>query len=108
MNTFGKVRDMIMALEDDFEKFYDKSNSAAGTRVRKGMQELKTLATEIRKAVQDMKNDSKGSGSSTGGAKASGGAKSGGAKASGGAKSGGAKASAGGAKSGGASKGGKK
>jgi hypothetical protein len=96
MNTFGKVRDMIVALEDDFEKFYEKNNSAAGTRVRKGMQELKTLATEIRKAVQDMKNDSKGSGRSAGGAKkASGGAKAGGAKASGGtAKSGGAKAAA--------------
>ncbi|RYD70601.1 MAG: hypothetical protein EOP53_25140 [Sphingobacteriales bacterium] len=78
MNTFSKVRELVMSLEDDFEKFYDKKNQAAGTRVRKGMQELKNMATEIRKSVQDMKNES--SGSSAGAAK-SGGAKAGGAKA---------------------------
>ena len=55
-NNFGQVRDLIMSLEADFEKFYDKQNSAAGTRVRKGMQELKNIAQEIRKEVQDMKN----------------------------------------------------
>lgn len=47
-----------MSLEGDFEKFYDKENQAAGTRVRKGMQELKNLAQEIRIEVQDMKNKS--------------------------------------------------
>lgn len=45
-----------MSLEGDFEKFYDKENQAAGTRVRKGMQELKNLAQEIRVEVQDIKN----------------------------------------------------
>jgi hypothetical protein len=56
MNNFGKVKELVMALEADFEKFYDKQNSAAGTRVRKGMQELKNMAQDIRKEVQDMKN----------------------------------------------------
>lgn len=45
-----------MSLEGDFDKFYDKQNSAAGTRVRKGMQELKNMAQEIRTEVQNMKN----------------------------------------------------
>jgi hypothetical protein len=45
-----------MSLEDDFSKFYDKDVQAAGTRVRKGMQDLKNLAQEIRKEVQDKKN----------------------------------------------------
>lgn len=45
-----------MGLESDFEKFYDKKNSAAGTRVRKGMQELKNLAQSIRTEVQNAKN----------------------------------------------------
>lgn len=45
-----------MSLEGDFEKFYDKQNAAAGTRVRKGMQELKTMAQMIRAEVQGMKN----------------------------------------------------
>ena len=60
-NNFGKVKEMVMALEADFEKFYDKQNSAAGTRVRKGMQDLKNLAQDIRKEVQDMKNAATGS-----------------------------------------------
>ncbi len=56
MNRFAEVRDLIMSLEGDFEKFYDKGNQAAGTRVRGGMQQLKTLAQEIRTQVQDIKN----------------------------------------------------
>ena len=46
-----------MSLEGDFQKFYDKGNQAAGTRVRKGMQDLKNLAQAIRIEVQDMKNE---------------------------------------------------
>jgi len=60
MNKFSKVRDLVMSLEGDFEKFYEKGNSAAGTRVRKGMQDLKNLAQELRKEVQDMKNSDGG------------------------------------------------
>ncbi|SEI91467.1 Histone H1-like protein Hc1 [Cyclobacterium lianum] len=56
MNRFSEIKDLIMSLEADFEKFYDKKNQAAGTRVRKGMQDLKNLAQDIRKEVQDIKN----------------------------------------------------
>ncbi len=56
MARFDEVKNLVMSLEGDFEKFYDKKNQAAGTRVRKGMQDLKTLAQEIRSEVQDMKN----------------------------------------------------
>lgn len=56
MDRFGQVRGLIESLELDFEKFYDKGNQAAGTRVRKGMQELKNLAQEIRVEVQSIKN----------------------------------------------------
>ncbi|MCX2739177.1 histone H1 [Pontibacter anaerobius] len=55
-NNFSKLKDLVMSLEGDFEKFYDKGNAAAGTRVRKGMQDLKNMAQDIRKEVQDMKN----------------------------------------------------
>lgn len=58
-NPFTKIKDLVSSLEDDFEKSYDKGNAAAGTRVRKGMQELKNYATAIRKEVQDMKNTTK-------------------------------------------------
>ena len=56
MKRFDELRDLVMSLEADFQKFYDKGNSAAGTRVRKGMQELKNLAQGIRVEVQDIKN----------------------------------------------------
>jgi len=57
-NNFNKLKDLVMSLEADFEKFYDKNNAAAGTRVRKGMQDLKNMAQDIRKEVQDAKNSS--------------------------------------------------
>ncbi|MES3017402.1 MAG: histone H1, partial [Bacteroidota bacterium] len=44
------------SLEADADKFYNKANSAAGTRVRKGMQDLKNLAQAIRLEVQNTKN----------------------------------------------------
>jgi hypothetical protein len=56
MNRFEEIKQLVMSLEDDFSKFYDKKNQAAGTRVRKGMQDMKKLAQEIREEVQDMKN----------------------------------------------------
>lgn len=56
MKRFEQLKELVMSLEGDFSKFYDKKNQAAGTRVRKGMQELKNLAQEIRVEVQDMKN----------------------------------------------------
>jgi hypothetical protein len=56
MTRFDEVKNLVMSLEGDFDKFYDKQNQAAGTRVRKGMQDLKTLAQDIRAEVQDTKN----------------------------------------------------
>ncbi len=56
MKRFDELKDLVMSLEGDFEKFYDKENQAAGTRVRKGMQELKNLSQEIRVEVQEIKN----------------------------------------------------
>lgn len=56
MKRFEQLKSMVESLESDFEKFYDKGNNAAGTRVRKGMQDMKNLAQEIRLEVQDIKN----------------------------------------------------
>lgn len=56
MKRFDELRDLLSSLEADFDKFYDKNNNAAGTRIRKGMQDLKNLAQEIRVEVQGMKN----------------------------------------------------
>ncbi|MEO1054278.1 MAG: histone H1 [Bacteroidota bacterium] len=56
MNRFKEIKELVDSLEGDFDKFYDKGNNAAGTRVRKGMQDLKNLAQDIRVQVQDIKN----------------------------------------------------
>ena len=56
MEKFEQIRDLVLGLEDDFDKFYNKKNQAAGTRVRKGMQELKNIAQDIRLNVQEIKN----------------------------------------------------
>ncbi|MEA3497150.1 MAG: histone H1 [Bacteroidota bacterium] len=56
MNRYAELRELLLLLETDFIKFYEKENKAAGTRVRKGMQELKVKAQEIRTEIQKMKN----------------------------------------------------
>mgnify|MGYP003329799228 CR=1 FL=1 len=56
MKKFEELKALIASIEVDAEKFYSKGNSAAGTRVRKGMQDLKNLAQAIRSEVQDLKN----------------------------------------------------
>jgi hypothetical protein len=55
MNRFKELQDLLISFEKDFEKFYDKSNKSAGTRIRKAMNEIKRKAQEIRKEVQEMK-----------------------------------------------------
>ncbi len=58
MDQYKELKALVDQMEDDFSKFYEKGNQAAGTRIRKGMQDLKNLAQKIRTEVQDMKNNS--------------------------------------------------
>lgn len=58
MKKFDKLKELLASIEADADKFYNKANSAAGTRVRKGMQDLKNLAQEIRLEIQESKNKS--------------------------------------------------
>ena len=59
MKKFEELKSLIASIETDADKFYNKGNSAAGTRVRKGMQDLKNIAQAIRAEVQDLKNKEK-------------------------------------------------
>ena len=59
MNLLEQIRELVAITEEDYEKFYGKGNAAAGTRVRKNMQELKTLAQDLRLDVQATKNSDK-------------------------------------------------
>ncbi len=56
MTHYEALLALVHSLETDFNKFYGKGNKAAGTRVRKGMQDLKALAQEIRVDVQSKKS----------------------------------------------------
>ena len=47
--------DTLVATQADYDKF-EKGNKSAGTRVRKNMQDVKSLAQQIRLEVQEMKN----------------------------------------------------
>jgi len=56
MSKYDDLKAKIDEIEEDVQKFYDKGNNAAGTRIRKAMQEVKALAQDIRKEVQERKN----------------------------------------------------
>ena len=57
MARFDDLKEFVDSMERDFSQFYEKGNKAAGTRVRKGMQDLKKMAQDIRVEIQDRKND---------------------------------------------------
>ena len=54
-STFDQLQDAINDCQTDITKFVEGNNSA-GTRVRKAMQAVKSLAQNIRTEVQDQKN----------------------------------------------------
>lgn len=55
MNKYEDLIQAVQNLHTDFEKFYEKSQAAAGTRLRKGLSELRKLAQDVRKDVQEVK-----------------------------------------------------
>jgi hypothetical protein len=55
MKEYDKIKQLVAAIEDDVNKFAEKGNAAAGTRVRKGLQDIKRACQEMRDAVQAIK-----------------------------------------------------
>ena len=56
MEHYARLMELVTGAEADFVAFFENGNKAAGTRVRKAMQELKGMAQEIRVDVQARKN----------------------------------------------------
>ena len=54
-SLFDDLQDTVNDCQADLTKFVDGNNSA-GTRVRKAMQTIKSLAQEVRVEVQEQKN----------------------------------------------------
>ncbi len=55
MKEYEKIKQILAAIEEDVIKFSEKGNAAAGTRVRKGLQDVKRACQEMRDAIQDLK-----------------------------------------------------
>jgi len=54
-SIFDELQDAINDCQSDVTKFVEGNNSA-GTRVRKAMQTIKSLAQNVRVEVQEQKN----------------------------------------------------
>lgn len=52
---FDDFQSILNEMKGDFEKFFDKENNAAGTRVRKHLQALAVLCKDGRKSVTEIK-----------------------------------------------------
>lgn len=55
-NLLEELISLLENIREDHEKFFERGNNAAGTRVRKAMQEAKAIAQELRLEVQEAKN----------------------------------------------------
>jgi hypothetical protein len=55
MDKFTELESLIANMKDDVTKFYEKSNKAAGVRVRKALQDVKALAQAIRVDISEQK-----------------------------------------------------
>jgi hypothetical protein len=56
MKKFEELKNQVSAAEKDATAFYKNGNAAAGTRLRKALQEIKVAATAIRAEVMQLKN----------------------------------------------------
>ena len=56
MEKFEQLKQLMLDIEKDAEKFYKLKNKTAGTRLRNAMQKAKVLAQEIRIEVLEIKS----------------------------------------------------
>jgi len=53
MESLNEIQKVLDSVQEDVTKFYEKGNKAAGTRVRKAMQQIKSLAQDVRVDISD-------------------------------------------------------
>ena len=58
-DLYESLKELVLNMEVDRNKFYNKGNAAAGTRVRSSCQQLKKLAQDLRVDIQTRKNSKK-------------------------------------------------
>jgi len=50
-DKFNQLKKLITLAEEDMTKFTQKGNKTAGTRLRKSLQEMKDIATDLRRDI---------------------------------------------------------
>jgi len=55
MQEYEALKEKVAEIEEDLMRAEEKGNKAAGTRVRKAMQDVKALAQAIRKRVLELR-----------------------------------------------------
>ncbi len=55
MQQYEDLLQAVRNMENDFEKFYAKGQAAAGTRLRKGLSQMRKDAQSLRKSIQELK-----------------------------------------------------
>lgn len=56
MEEYERLKQAVLEVDEDLKKA-EGGNKAAGTRVRKSMQDIKNLAQDIRKKVLELRTD---------------------------------------------------
>ncbi|HEY9002029.1 MAG TPA: histone H1 [Mucilaginibacter sp.] len=59
MDKIKELKALVETAEKEGTAFYEKGNNAAGTRFRNALQQIKVLATDLRKDVTEKKNVAK-------------------------------------------------
>lgn len=59
MENYNKIVELVENSKEEAEKFFEKGNNSAGTRLRGTFMEIIKLCKETRKDVSDIKNQRK-------------------------------------------------
>lgn len=62
MDNLNPLHEILEGMKTDAEKFYDKGQNAAGTRLRKALNDLRKKAADIRKEIQEERTKRKAEG----------------------------------------------
>lgn len=59
MDIFNEIKEILESATEDAEKFYEKGNASAGTRLRGAYSAIAKLCKDGRKDVSEVKNSRK-------------------------------------------------
>lgn len=59
MEKLNQIKEILENMQKDIEKFYDKGQNAAGTRIRKDLNNIRKIAADMRKEIQDVRTNRK-------------------------------------------------